>query len=96
MIMTDKFKDIPIEGRIWIILRYQAKIEDYDVVYEKWHRDEIYGESIIFLNADVADLNEEQIKNIVSEKTALLREDSKMTFSQLEKYTFVNFNFEFA
>jgi hypothetical protein len=91
--MKEKFKDIPVEEDTKIILRFETKIEDYEVVYEKWYWDGIYAESIIFFNDDVAELNEEQIKNQVTQNTVLLKDNSQMTFKRLEKHTFVNFNF---
>ncbi len=91
--MTDKFKDIPVEEDTRIITSVEAKIEDYDVVYQKWHWDGITAESVIFFNDDVADLTEEQIKHEVALCTALVKEDSQLTFKKGDKYTFVNFNF---
>jgi hypothetical protein len=91
--MNEKFKDLPVEEDTQIITSVEAKIEDYDVVYQKWYWDGIYAESIIFFNDDVADLTEDQIKKEVAQCTALIKENSQMTFKRLEKYTFVNFNF---
>lgn len=91
--MTEKFKDIPVEDDTQIIVSTEAKIAQYDVVYQKWHWDGIHAESIIFFNDDVAELTEEQIKNEVALCTALVNENSQMTFKKDEKYTFVNFNF---
>jgi len=91
--MTEKFKDLPVEEDTQIILSIEAKIADYDVVYQKWNWDGIFAESVIFYNDDVADLNEEQIKHEVALCTALVKENTQMTYKKGEKYTFVNFNF---
>lgn len=91
--MNEKFKNLPVEEDTQIIASFETKIEDYDVVYQKWYWDGIYAESIIFCNDDVAELTEAQIKNEVAENTALLKGNSQMTFKRGEKYTFVNFNF---
>lgn len=91
--MNEKFKNLPVEEDTQIIASFETKIEDYDVVYQKWYWDGIYAESIIFCNDDVAELTEAQIKNEVAENTALLKDNSQMTFKRGEKYTFVNFNF---
>ena len=91
--MTEKFKDLPVEEDTQIITSVEAKIEDYDVVYQKWHWDGITAESVIFFNDDVADLTEEQIKHEVDLCTALVKENSQLTFKKGDKYTFVNFNF---
>ncbi|TXD82142.1 hypothetical protein ESY86_15875 [Subsaximicrobium wynnwilliamsii] len=91
--MNEKFKDLPVEEDTQIIVSVEAKIEDYDVVYQKWHWDGITAESIIFFNDDIAELTEDQIKNEVALCTAMVKENSQMTFKKGEKYTFVNFNF---
>lgn len=91
--MTEKFKDIPVESDTQIILSTKAKIADYDVVYQKWHWDGIYAESVIFFNEDIAELNEDQIKHEVALCTALVKENSQLTYKKGDKYTFVNFNF---
>ena len=92
--MTEKFKDVPVERDTQIIASIQAHINAYEVLYQKWYWDGIYAESVIFLNEDVADLNEEQIKKEVALCTALVNEDTKMTYKKGDKYTFVNFNFK--
>ncbi len=91
--MTEKFKEIPVEEDTQIIFNTEAKIAEYDVVYQKWTWGGIHAESIIFCNEDVASLNEGQVKNEVLKCTALIKEGSQMTYKKGEKYTFVNFNF---
>lgn len=58
--MKEKFKDLPVEEDTQIILSTEAKIAEYEVVYQKWHWDGIHAESIIFFNKDVAELSEER------------------------------------
>lgn len=91
--MKDKFKDLPVDEETQIFLSTEAKIGDYDVVYQKWHWGGIDAESIIFLNEDVEDLNEDEIIDEVAQCRALVNEDSQFTYKRGDKYTFVNFNF---
>lgn len=91
--MNEKFKNLSVDEDTQIIASFETKIETYDVMYQKWYWGGIHAESIIFCNEDVAELNEEQIKNQVAKNTALLKDDSEMTFKKGEHYTFVNFNF---
>lgn len=91
--MSEKFKDLPLEEDTQIISSIEARIDQYDVVYQKWYWDGIQAESIIFYNEDVAELSEEQIKKEVALCTAIVKEGSEMTYKKGEKYTFVNFNF---
>ncbi len=94
--MTDKFKDLPVEEDTQIITSVEAKIENYDVVYQKWNWDGIIAESVIFLNEDVAELTEDQIKKEVALCTAMVKENSQMTYKKGDKNTFVNFNFVYS
>src|SRR5699024_9513160 len=94
--MNNKFKNLSVDADTEILANFKSNVGDYEVLYQKWCWDGIYAESIIFFNEDVADLNEEQIKNQVKENTALLKENSQMTFKKGELYTFVNFNFVYS
>lgn len=91
--MTEKFKNIPIEEGTEIISSLEARIEELDVVYQKWRWDGIFAETIIFCNEDVADLTEDEIKHEVALCSALVKKDSQLTYKKGEKFTFVNFNF---
>lgn len=91
--MTEKFKNIPVESDTEILASVEAKIADYDVIYQKWYWGGIHAESVIFSNDDIADLDEDQVKSKVSKCTALVKEGSQLTYKKGEKYTFVNFNF---
>lgn len=91
--MTEKFKDLPIDEDTQIISSLQVKIDDYDVVHQKWYWGGIHAESVIFHNDDVAKLTEDQIKNEVELCPGLINEGSQITFKKGETYTFVNFNF---
>ena len=84
--LDKKFDEIPIEEDTRIISREQVKIGEYDAVHEKWFWDGIYGDSYIFLSEDVKDLSEEEILALANKVNA--------TFKRLDRYTFVNFNFE--
>lgn len=92
--MKEKFKDISVEPDTLILLRGEIKVGETDAVYEKWEWDGIYGESVIFFNEDIPNLNEEDITNMVKEDTALIQNSSQTTFSITEKHTFLNFNFK--
>ncbi len=91
--MTEKFKDVPVEQDTQIIASMEAKVEKYDVLYQKWYWSGIHAESVIFYNEDIAALTEEEVKKEVALCTALVKQDSQLTYKKGEKYTFVNFNF---
>lgn len=90
--MTDKFKDIPVEADTKIIYSLLTNFGEIEVVYQKWYWEGIFAESLIFFNEDITHLNEEQIKEEVA-NSPLFKEDSSITYTKGEIYTFVNFNF---
>jgi hypothetical protein len=90
---TDKFRDIPVEEDTRMIFQHEAKLGEYDVLYQMWTWDGVTAESIIFTNEDVAGLSEETIKAEVK-TSPLVEKDSQLTFTHSESgFTFVNFNF---
>jgi hypothetical protein len=88
------FEELPVEEDTTILARLTTNFDDYPVIYEKWFWDGITAESIIFLTEDIQHLDDEALEKYVRE-SPLVREDSKMTIKRLERYTFVNFNFDY-
>jgi hypothetical protein len=92
--MTNKFKSVPVEQDTKIIFEQQAKLGEYDVLYQKWYWDGVTAESIIFADEDIIGISDEEIQAEVKD-TPLLRADSAITFKRSASgFTFVNFNFE--
>lgn len=92
--MINKFDKVPVEEDTKIIFQQEAKLGEYDVLYQKWYWDGITAESIIFANQDIAGLDEEKITAEVK-SSPLVNQDSQITFKRSDSgYTFVNFNFE--
>jgi len=94
--MTDKFKNVPVEEDTQIQFRNESRFGKYDVLYEMWSWEGISAESLIFVNEEVADLTDEELKQEVR-KSPLVKKESAVTIKRLDAgYTFVNFNFETA
>jgi len=92
--MTDKFKNVPVEKDTRILFRNEAKLGDYDVLYEMWSWEGISAESIIFASDDISALTDEELEQEVR-KSTLLKKESAVTIKRLDSgFTFVNFNFE--
>ncbi len=89
----NKFHDIPVEEDTKMLFHSQMKFGDLDIVYEQWYWDGIYGESIIFLNEDVKNKSEEDLRVEVA-KSEMVEDENNMTTSRGRKYTFINFNFK--
>lgn len=92
--MKEKFNDLTVDADTVLLMRVPITVGNTDAVYEKWQWDGIYGESVIFYNADIPNVSEEQLKNKVRRDTAIIQPDAQITFSKREKYTFVNCNFK--
>ena len=91
--MSDKFKNIPVEKDTKIIMSSSMKWGELEIVYQKWSWEGITAESIIFLSEDVREMDDEALEDDVRDGP-LVREDSKVTISRGDEYTFVNFNFK--
>jgi len=92
--MIKKFDNVPVEEDTRILFRKEAKLGNYDVLYEMWSWEGISAESLIFVNDDVSDLTDEELEREVR-KSPLVKKDSAITIKRLDiGFTFVNFNFE--
>ena len=87
-VISEKFKNIPVDDDTRIISREQIKVGKYDAIHEKWFWEGVYAESYVFFNEDIKGLIEEDILSLTSQKKQF------STYKKLDRYTFVNFNFE--
>ncbi len=90
--MSDKFKNLTVEKDTKIMMSSPMKWGELDIVYQKWSWEGITAESIIFLSEDVKEMDDEALEDDVRDGP-LVSEDSKVTISRGDEYTFVNFNF---
>jgi len=91
--MDDKFNTVPIEEDTELIFSQEMKLEEYDVVYQKWFWGDIYGESMIFLTQDILQLgNNELLKQ--GKSSPIFNTDSEITISKSDDFAFMNFNFK--
>ena len=90
--MNEKFNDIPMDKDTKILFSSPMKWGDLDIVYQKWNWEGILAESMIFLNEDMEEMNDEALEAYVRDGP-LVRKDSRITIRRLENFTFVNFNF---
>lgn len=94
-IKSEKFKNIPVEKDTKILFRFEVKLGEYDVVYEKWYwkMNACGAESIIFFHEDIKELSREEINALVR-TSMVINKDSRTTITlNSHGYTFVNFNF---
>ena len=92
--MNTKFDSVPVEEDTNILFSQQMKFGEYDILYQKWLWDHIYGESIIFFNEDISSINQDELLLKVK-SSPIVKSDSELTISESKSgFTFVNFNFE--
>lgn len=84
--LSEKFKDIKTDEDTQILSREMVKLADLDAVHERWIWEGIKAESYIFANEDIRMLSQADILRLVGKMGA--------TYKRVERYTFVNFNFE--
>ncbi len=87
-----KFNNIPRDNETNIFYSSVMKWDDLDITYERWGWDNIIGESIIFHNTDIEELNDKKLEADVR-SSAVVEPDSEITIKKGEVFTFVNFNF---
>ncbi len=88
--LSNKFKNIPIDEDTKILHREKKKIDRYDVLYEKWYWDGITAESIIFANEDIADLDDVLIEKLVRSSDLFKSNSSLHIQHSNSEFTFVN------
>jgi len=89
-----KFDKVPVEADTKIIFQQEAKLGEYNILYQKWIWGGIAAESIIFSNQDISEVDEEKIIFEVK-SSPLVNQDSEITFNRSDSgYTFVSFNFD--
>ena len=92
--MSNKFDAVQTDDDTRTIFSAEAKLGNYDVLYEKWYWDGITGESIIFASEDILTLSKRELEAEVK-TSPLVKSRSAITIKRSESgFTFVNFNFE--
>lgn len=91
--LDDKFKDVPVEPDTKILFSQVARLDEYDVLYQKWFWDGFCGESVIFVAEDVIKKSDRSLKKMISE-LPIVTNKKQITIKRSEVgYVFVNFNF---
>ncbi|NOR56619.1 MAG: hypothetical protein GQ531_10505 [Sulfurovum sp.] len=90
--MNNKFENIPVEADTKILMSSPMKWGELDIVYQKWTWEGIKVESIVFLNDDVKEMDDEALEADIRE-SSIVEEGSQMSIKRGDEFTFVNFNF---
>ena len=94
--MNEKFANVPMDSDTLLLLQADAQINGIDALYQKWIWDGVAADSLIFANADVANIDETALKTLVAESAFAINKDIEQMTYKVSKsgFTFVNFNFE--
>lgn len=87
-----KFNDVSLESDTALIAAFEANIEEYDVLYQKWLGNGFYGESFIFASSDVTSLSDDDLIEL-AKSSPMVNQGSYVTLKRGEDYVFLNFNF---
>ncbi len=90
--MSKTFDNVGLDPDTRILFEIQAKLDDYEVLYQQWTWNGIRAESFIFHNEDVEDLNDAGLQTL-AKSSPMVNSDRAITISRGARYTFVNFNF---
>lgn len=91
-----KFENLPKDEDARILYEYSEYVDSLglEAWYQKWVRGSIVAESLIFITADVAHLDEKALTELVAQ-IHLVRADSETTYKKSDNgFVFVNFNFK--
>lgn len=90
----EKFKSVPIDEDTTIKSAVVISIADTEALHQKWVWDGIIAESLIFVDSDVKNIDDEDLIALAVSND-LIQEGSKTTIRRESSgYTFLNFNFE--
>ena len=90
--MTDEFENIPVDEDTKIIFRDFIEMAGLSVCHEAWCYEGITAESIIFRQADVAHMSDQEIRELVASNRNV-ENDESMTFGRTGEFVFCNFGF---
>ncbi len=77
-----------------VLFASEMKLDEYDILYQKWFWEGTTAESIIFSSDDINHLDDCDILAKVR-SSDIVKPESQMTIKHSEKgFTFMNFNFE--
>lgn len=92
--MDSKFKPVEMDPDTQILFQEQMVYGKYDVLYQKWHWDGVTGESLVFIESELGDIELEVLLRDI-EASPLIKNESKITHSKKDNgFVFFNFNFE--
>jgi hypothetical protein len=89
-----KFASIPADEGMQVLSQSATQIGGYDAVHQCWRLDGVKGESAIFVTAEVAALNDVELKGMVLGSPIARPETQCTLIRNDEGYTFINLNFE--
>lgn len=91
----DKFNKVKNDKDTAIIFESIVKVDEFDVLYQKWVWFPYHAESLIFVTEEVNHFTKKELIEFVRELPVVLDKEDPITVKYSEDgYTFVTFNVE--
>jgi len=94
--MSNKFTNVPVEEGTKIILRQEASLGKYSVLFEHWIWDGVTAQSVIFVEDELGACPDYEVEDLIRSSTLLKNKESEVTIKHSKGFVFVNFNFEIS
>lgn len=90
-IISDKFKNIPIDDDTIVLYSQEAKFGELDVLYEIWIFDRVVkAQSLIFQKDDISHLKNEDLIKMINESA----KHFDVKINEDETYLFTSFGYQ--
>lgn len=91
--MGGKFDKLPADPETEIRKKREVEIDGYPALHQQWNWQGISGESLVFVEKDVAGLGNARLKQLVESGKFVKGEGPVMLNRTGEGYIVVNFNY---
>jgi len=88
-----KFKNLPNDPDTLIKYQSEVILDGLDALHQKWSWDSIIGESLIFINEDIAEISVSELERKIMVDYPQAN-NSSITTKASGNFFFINFNFQ--
>ncbi len=91
--MTGKFDNVPADPETEVRKSRAVDVDGYPALHQHWNWQGISGESLIFVDDDIAGLSNVRLKKLVQSSPFVKGDGPVMLQNSGGGYIFVNFNY---
>ena len=89
--MGISFSNVPDDASCTVIFEQEMALGDLNVLYRKWHGEEVTGDDFLMSAADMGGMEDAALENLVRSST-LVAADTALSFSRTGDFICVRFN----